>query len=245
AGSLRARRQDRVSTPRSRLVDAAAKSDVELSHAHPPRARPATRTLPATPRTLPLTTRPTFRGVRFMLNLWGKPAGKDCEGTSRREVLRVGALGLTGLSLSGLLRLRSAAAATGQSVKDTSVVWIWLGGGPTHIETFDPKMDAPAEYRSTVGAVKTCLPGVQIGGLLPEMARRAKQMAFVRSFAHGNSGHAGGTHFVMTGTDHPPADNGAPQIKPSLGSITARVRGANNPRSGIPTYVRLAGLYAD
>jgi hypothetical protein len=180
-----------------------------------------------------------------MLNLWGKSTGQDCEGTSRRDFLKVGALGLTGLSLSGLLRLRSAAAATGQSVKDTSVVWLWLGGGPTHIETFDPKMDAPAEYRSMIGSVKTSLPGVEIGGLFPEMARRAKQMAFVRSFAHGNSGHAGGTHFVMTGTDHPPADNGAPQIKPSLGSITARVRGANNPRSGIPTYVRLAGLYAD
>jgi hypothetical protein len=180
-----------------------------------------------------------------MLNLWGKPTGKDCEGTSRRDFLRVGALGLTGLSLSGLLRLRGAAAAAGQSVKDTSVVWLWLGGGPTHIETFDPKMEAPVEYRSTVGAAKTCLPGVQIGGLFPEMAKRADRMAFVRSFAHGNSGHGGGTHFVMTGSDHPPADSGAPPIKPSFGSIAARVRGANNPRTGIPTYVRLAGLYGD
>ena len=71
------------------------------------------------------------------------------------------------------------------------------------------------------------------------------RMAFVRSFAHGNSGHGGGTHFVMTGTDHPPADAGMPPIKPSFGSITAKVRGANNPMTGIPTYVRLTGLYAD
>jgi hypothetical protein len=180
-----------------------------------------------------------------MLNVWGQRTGKDCEGTSRRDFLRIGGLGLTGLSLSGLLRMRSAAAASGRSLKDTSVVWLWLGGGATHIETFDPKMDAPAEFRSMVGAVKTNVPGVQIGGLFPKMARVADKMAFVRSFAHGNSGHAGGTHFVMTGTDHPPADNGQPQIKPSIGSVTAKVRGANHPETGIPTYIRLAGLYAD
>ncbi|HMC63717.1 MAG TPA: DUF1501 domain-containing protein, partial [Gemmataceae bacterium] len=131
-----------------------------------------------------------------MLSLWGKRIGSDCEGTSRRDFLKIGALGLTGFGLSGLLRQRAAAAAAGKSVRDTSVVWLWLGGGATHIETFDPKMGAPAEYRSMIGAAKTAVPGVQIGGLFPEMARRAKQMAFVRSFAHGNSGHSGGTHFV-------------------------------------------------
>ena len=71
------------------------------------------------------------------------------------------------------------------------------------------------------------------------MAAKADNMAFVRSFAHGNSGHSGGTHFVMTGVDHPPADAGAAPIRPSLGSITARVRGTNNPHTGIPTYVDL------
>ena len=69
-------------------------------------------------------------------------------------------------------------------------------------------MDAPGEFRSMAGAVKTGIPGVHIGGLLPEMAKMANRMAFVRSFAHGNSGHAGGTHYVMTGTDYPPADSG-------------------------------------
>jgi hypothetical protein len=180
-----------------------------------------------------------------MLNLWGKPTSRDCEGTSRRDFLRVGALALTGLTLPGLLRMRHAAATAGQSVKDTSVIWLWLGGGPTHIETFDPKMEAPAEFRSMVGAVQTSLPGVQIGGLLAQIAKRAHRMAFVRSFTHGNSGHAGGTHYVMTGTDHPPADSGAPPIKPSFGSITAKVRGSNNPGTGTPTYIRLSGLYAD
>jgi hypothetical protein len=86
---------------------------------------------------------------------------------------------------------------------------------------------------------------VRIGGLLPEMAKSAKRMAFIRSFAHGNSGHAGGTHYVMTGTDHPPADAGAPPIKPSFGSVVARLRGTNNAASGMPSYVRLSGVYAD
>jgi hypothetical protein len=106
-------------------------------------------------------------------------------------------------------------------------------------------MDAPAEFRSAVGEVKTSIPGVTIGGLFPKMANQAHRMAFVRSFAHGNSGHAGGTHFVMTGVDYPPADAGLPPIKPSFGSIIAKIRGANHPKSGIPTYVRLSGLYAD
>src|SRR5215510_1557648 len=106
-----------------------------------------------------------------MLNLWGSQFRSDCEGTSRRDFLRIGALGMTGLTLPGLLRLRQAAANQGRTTKDTSVIWVWLGGGPTHVETFDPKMDAPAEFRSMVGAVKTRLPGVQIGGLFPEIAK--------------------------------------------------------------------------
>jgi len=164
---------------------------------------------------------------------------------SRRDFLKVGALGMSGLMLPDLLRARAAQRATGQSTKNTSVVWLWLGGGPTHVETFDPKMTAPAEYRSTVGAVKTNVPGVEIGGVFPKMARIADKMAFVRSFAHGNSGHGGGTHWVMTGYDYPPADNNQPPIKPGFGSILARHRGPNNARTGLPTYVRLSGTYGD
>ena len=180
-----------------------------------------------------------------MFEIIGPRTGRNCDGSSRRDFLKVGALGLTGLCLPDLLRARAAAAAGGATTKNTSVVWLWLGGGPTQVETFDPKMDAPAEYRSTVGAVKTNLAGVDIGGVWPEIAQVADKMAFVRSFAHNNSGHAGGTHWVMTGYDHPPADSGAAPIKPSLGSILSRVRGANDPSTGIPTYVRLSGIYGD
>jgi hypothetical protein len=180
-----------------------------------------------------------------MFHLLAPRNGATCDGATRRDFLKVGALGLGALTLPGLLRARSAARAAGKPTKNTSVVWLWLGGGPTHVETFDPKMSAPVEFRSTVGAVKTNVPGVEIGGVFPKVARVADRMAFVRSFAHRNSGHGGGTHWVMTGYDFPPADNGQAPIKPGLGSVLARHRGPNNSQTGLPTYVRLSGILGD
>src|SRR5258707_1116536 len=180
-----------------------------------------------------------------MFNVYGSRNGTNCDGGSRRDFLKVGALGMGGFLLPDLLRARASAAAIGKPSRNTSVVWLWLGGGPTHVETFDPKMSAPSEYRSVVGAVKTNLPGVEIGGVFPKVAQIADRMAFVRSFAHNNSGHGGGTHWVMTGYDYPPADNGMAAIKPGMGSILARVRGANNPATGLPNYVRIGHIYGD
>ncbi len=180
-----------------------------------------------------------------MFRLSGFRKGTQCDGTSRRDFLKVGALGMSGLLLPDLLRAKASAAAAGKATKNTSVVWLWLGGGPTHVETFDPKMDAPAEFRSVTGSVKTNITGIEIGGTFPKMARVADKMAFVRSFAHQNSGHGGGTHWVMTGYDYPPADNGMAPIKPGLGSILARYRGANNAATGLPSYVRLGGTLGD
>ncbi len=180
-----------------------------------------------------------------MLTLFGDRRSRDCDGTTRRDFLKVGALGAAGLSLPALLAARARAAQSGQETKDTSVVWLWLGGGPTHVETFDPKMTAPSEFRSVTGEVSTVLPGVTLGGTFPEMAKVADKMAFVRSFAHKNSGHAGGTHWVMTGHDNRQADNGRKPTHPSIGSIAAKVRGANHPETGMPTYVRMNGIGAD
>ncbi len=180
-----------------------------------------------------------------MLTFLSNRGGRTCDGMSRRDFVRVGTLGAAGLTLPTLLRARAEAAATGKHSKNTSVVWLWLGGGPTHIETFDPKMDAPPEFRSTVGAVDTNVPGVQIGSVFPKMAATADKMAFVRSFAHNNSGHGGGTHWVMTGYDNRLVDNGGLPTRPSMGAITSRFRGANSPTTGIPTYVRLNGIGSD
>ncbi|MDP6442265.1 MAG: DUF1501 domain-containing protein [Pirellulaceae bacterium] len=144
-----------------------------------------------------------------------------------------------------MLRARAAAAEQGEATKDTSVIWVWLSGGPTHVETFDPKMAAPSEYRSVTGEVATNVPGVTVGGTFPKIAQVADKMAFVRSFAHTNSGHGGGTHYVMTGYDNRLIDNGGLPSRPSIGSIVSRVRGANNLSTGIPTYVRLNGIGSD
>jgi hypothetical protein len=180
-----------------------------------------------------------------MLHLWGSRQGGQCDGATRRDFLKVGALGFGGLVLSDLLRLRAAARQNGQPTRNTSVVWLWLGGGPTHVETFDPKMSAPAEFRSCVGTVQTNVPGLEFGGVFERMARQADKLSIVRSFAHNNSGHGGGTHWVMTGYDFPPADNGQPPIKPGIGAVLSRFRGANNPRTGLPTYVRMNGILGD
>ncbi len=180
-----------------------------------------------------------------MLNFFTDRKYRDCEGTTRREFIKVGTLGMGAMTLPGLLAARAQAKALGREVKDTSVVWVWLGGGPTHVETFDPKMSAPSEYRSVTGEVATNVPGITLGGTFPKCAKVADKMAFVRSFAHTNSGHGGGTHFVMTGYDNRLADNGGLATRPSMGSIVARVRGANNDQTGIPTYVRLGGVGFD
>lgn len=180
-----------------------------------------------------------------MLTLVSQNAHPNCDGIGRRDFLKIGGLGLGAFGLPQLLAARELAAKSGKSVKDTSVVWLWLGGGPTHVETFDPKMSAPIEYRSVTGEVTTTVPGVTIGGQFQKMAAQAEHFAFVRSFAHTNSGHGGGTHFLMTGYDNRAADNGGQPTRPSLGSITSRMRGANHPETGMPTYVRLDNIGAD
>lgn len=180
-----------------------------------------------------------------MLTLHSNERHRDCDGQTRRDFLKVGGLGLGGLALPSLLEARAAAAEQGREVKDTSVVWLWLGGGPTHIETFDPKMTAPSEFRSVTGEVKTNVSGVTLGGHFEKMAKVADQLAVVRSFAHNDSGHGSGTHYVMTGYSNRNLDNGGLPSRPSIGSITSRYRGANHPTTGMPTYVRLGGIGSD
>lgn len=168
---------------------------------------------------------------------------RDCAGVNRRNFLQVGTLGLGGWTLADSFAARAQAA--GSSQNDAAVVWIWLGGGPTHIETFDPKMTAPSEYRSLTGEVATTIPGVTFGGSFPKLAEQADKLTIVRSFAHTNSGHGGGTHFVMTGYDNRNIDNGGQPTRPAMGSILSKVRGANHPQSGMPTYIRLSNIGAD
>lgn len=179
-----------------------------------------------------------------MLNLLRSRARAKCDGSTRREFLQAGTLGLAGLTLSDLLRLRSAAeAATGKPTPKKSIILLFLDGGAAQHETFDPKPDAPVEYRSLFGAIDTKLTGVQFGSHFVEMAKRADRMSIVRTLEHTDGDHGGATHWMKTGHPWPPAFRGkAPiiaQVAPSMGSVAAKYFDAVHPQTGVPRYVRV------
>src|SRR4051794_12384748 len=99
---------------------------------------------------------------------------------SRRNFLRAGACGLTGLTLAEVLRARSAKAAAGGAAKDTSVILIWKGGGPSHIDMWDLKPKAPAEIRGDFQPISTNVPGIDIGEHLPLSARQMDKYSILR-----------------------------------------------------------------
>mgnify|MGYP001477620851 CR=1 FL=1 len=117
-----------------------------------------------------------------MLRIGQNDSVRNCQGLGRRSALKAGFLGLMGLSLADLFRLRAEGAATN---KDTAVILLWLDGGPSQLETYDPKPDAPAEYRGPYGAIRTNVPGIRISETLPAHARHAEKMVFVRSLHPG------------------------------------------------------------
>ncbi len=163
-----------------------------------------------------------------MFTIYGHGRNQNCEGVSRRELLRIGALGLGGLTLPGLLATRATAASGVELLRDKAVVMLNLQGGPTHIETFDPKMTAPAEFRAMFGEVQTRLPGVTFGSHFPRLAALADKIAIVRNFRHGNGSHGSAAALVASG--------GNP-LKSSMGTLYGRVAGTTNPSTGIPNNV--------
>ena len=121
-----------------------------------------------------------------MIKLVGNGQSTFCDGQTRRSFLQAGFLGLGGLALPQLLQAREEAGST---AKKTSVIYIELTGGPTHIETYDPKPEAPAEYRGPLGVVKTKQPGVYFSELMAEQAKVADKLAIIRSMYHSSSSH--------------------------------------------------------
>ena len=164
------------------------------------------------------------------------------DGVSRRGFLKVGCLGATGLSLGSLFRAR-AMAATGNegSGPARSVILIWLDGGPPQHETYDPKPEAPAEFRGPLKAISTAVPGVQVSELLPEHARLMDKMSIIRSMYHDNGDHFAAAHWMLTGYLGSNSTNLPPQY-PSAGSIIAKLKGARKP--GIPAYVGLPNTHS-
>jgi uncharacterized protein (DUF1501 family) len=154
---------------------------------------------------------------------------------SRRTVLQWGTLGFSGLSLGELMRLRAAAAPHAPlSDPDTAVIFIWLPGGPPHMETFDMKPDAPADYRGEFRPISTTVGGLQICEYLPKLAGIAQQYNVVRSIAHKFADHGGGHKRFMTGRI-PKTPTGFVNDAPAVGSIVARMK--EDRRCGVPNYV--------
>ena len=166
---------------------------------------------------------------------------RHCDGVTRRSFLEAGVLGVGGLVLSDLLRIRASGAAGGESLR-RSVILFWLSGGPGHMETWDPKPEAPREFRGPLGAIATILPGTCVSSLLPEQARRMDRLAILRSVNHGTGDHTKGNHWMLTGYEGPAfnAPDNQVQRRPSIGSAVARLKGAES--SGLPPYVAVPNL---
>ena len=168
---------------------------------------------------------------------------KNCEGMTRRDCLQLGLGILAGGSFVDLLRLRSQAAevASAAANRPISCILIWMDGGPTHFETFDPKPDAPAEVRGELAPIQTKIPGVYFSQHLPRLASIADKIAVVRSVCHNQGNHGAGNHYMMTGSPpRIPVGCGAfVSFHPSLGSVAAYELRAPE---GLPAYFSMPSM---
>ena len=153
----------------------------------------------------------------------------------RRGFLKSGFLASAGFSLADLLRLESTARAAGKPTsRQKSVIILWMRGGPSQHETWDPKPDAPEDYRGSFGAMSTSVPGIQICDLMPMHAKIQHKYSIIRSLTHTDAGHSAGDQIAFTG--YPP-NAGQPDVNvyPSCGSIVSKQLGHQNPK--MPAYV--------
>jgi len=160
----------------------------------------------------------------------------SCPGPiSRRSFLRAGTLALGGASLADLLAARARAGSTRSP--ETSVILFWMWGGPSQFETWDPKPDAPFEYRGPFNAARTAVPGMDFCELFPKQAQIARRLAIVRSLHHTMASHNDGSIEVLTGKTPlvPDPTSTAKSTHPDLGMIASRWRGLRP--DGLPQYV--------
>ncbi|MCE2785716.1 MAG: DUF1501 domain-containing protein [Pirellula sp.] len=160
----------------------------------------------------------------------------------RRHWLQLGVAGLAGGSFANLLQLRETCAANlSANKKPSSCILIWMDGGPTHFETFDPKPEAPVEIRGEFQPIHTNVAGIQICEHLPQLASIANKYAIVRSVCHNQGNHGAGNHYMMTGAPpRIPVGCGAfVSFHPSLGSVAAKERPAPH---GLPPYFSMPSM---
>jgi hypothetical protein len=155
-------------------------------------------------------------------------SNRSCDGVTRRDLLRVGSLAALGLSLPDLLRARAKAAATG---KDVSCILLWLQGGISHIDSFDPKPEAPSEIRGEFGVIDTNVPGIRVCDPLPALARHQDKFSIVRSLNPRNGSHGTADAYMLSG--HPFSQS---ITYPAYGSVIAKEKGDRN---SMPPYVQV------
>lgn len=167
----------------------------------------------------------------------------NCQGVTRRHCLQFGLTAALGAGFSDLMRLKSIAGES-NSKKDAvakSCILVWLDGGPTHYETFDPKPLAPTEIRGEFFPIETKLPGVHFSEHMTQLAGMADKLSIIRSIRHNQGNHGAGNHYMMTGAPpRIPVGCGAfVSFHPSLGSVTAHERGHKN---GLPAYFSIPSM---
>lgn len=171
-----------------------------------------------------------------MLTLLGPASRSLCDGITRRGFIRLGAIG-SALSLADVVLAKESQPA---ARKDTAVILWWMAGGPSHIDTYDPKPDAPAEVRGPFQSIPTTAAGLRFTELLPLQAKVADKVAILRSMAHYDFNHSDAAHLVQTGY-HEKDVQFRGQFSPAQGSVVAKVRAAN--ARGIPPYVCIPDAY--
>jgi hypothetical protein len=162
-------------------------------------------------------------------------ASTNCEGVTRRDVIKVGTLSFLGLSLPQFFHLRQAMAEPGAggapALKDRNCILLFMNGGPTHIDTWDPKPDAPAEYKGEFNAVNTNADGVQICEHMPTLAKHADKYAVVRSLTSPEGSHERACHYMLTG------GRILPTLEyPAYGSVVLREKGF---KTSLPPYMAI------
>jgi hypothetical protein len=159
---------------------------------------------------------------------------------SRRSFVKAGLLGTGGLTLADLLRAEGNPRANPRSAtsRQPSVIILWMRGGPSHIDMWDPKPDAPVEYRGEFGVMNTNVPGIVLSDMLPQCARIMDKWSIVRSLHHNDAGHSSGDQICFTG--YPSGRNPDENVYPSCGSIVARQLGATS--APLPAYVMIPRL---
>src|SRR6516165_2866773 len=168
----------------------------------------------------------------FRLNFGS--SSKYCDGISRRSFLQLGVAGMASVALPQLLRAEEESAKSG-SAKDTSVILLWLDGGPSHMDLYDMKPDAPAEYRGIWKPIHTNVPGVDITELFPKQAKIADKFSIVRSLHHDTGDHFAGGHRMLTTKDMGVSGASTAQKFPGIGAIANRELGSR--RKAVPAYV--------